>query len=36
MAYIFIEVLGYVIVGGVNKGEGMIIIKGRLGSVDLW
>lgn len=36
MAYTSTEASGYVIVGGVNKGEGMIITKGRLGPVDLW
>lgn len=36
MAYTSTEASAYVIVGGVNKGEGMIITKGRLGPVDLW
>ncbi|XP_062575232.1 N-acylethanolamine-hydrolyzing acid amidase-like [Saccostrea cucullata] len=36
MAYTTTEASGYIIIGGVQKGEGMIITKGRIGPVDLW
>jgi len=36
MAYTTTEASFYAIMGGVNKGEGIVITKGRVWPVDLW
>lgn len=36
IAYTTTEASFYAIMGGVNKGEGIVITKGRVGPVDLW